>query len=191
MSANQKFLLFSALSILGLTTAFAGGFFQNQRRQPIQISEWPVFHSDTQHLIFQYPPGWSVTSESNGVLRVSPPNAETRFADSQGDGDSIIYGIRIAPFETYPALPTNLRESDLSTHLRRINSYSFKVMQITENNADPALLVYDLEEHPAFMVLYKKINKQIFQIELGRHFEASTFSDKVDFFGVASTLRAI
>lgn len=189
--STYKSICVVLLSLLGLIAAL--GVFNlryEQHYAALHIEEWPTFMSQQYHLSFQYPPGWTVISESSGIIRITPPDSDSILPILQGDGESLIFGIRIAPFETYPALPTALRETDLTTHLTRINSYSLKTLTLTMSTSTIATVVYDIEHQTPLVVIYKWVNGQLFQVELGRHFGMSTPSDVVGLFGVATTLQS-
>lgn len=154
------------------------------------ITDWPVYQDDALGITFQYPAKWTVVSDGNGIVRISPPDTDSRQWDSEA-GPFYTYGIRVIPLDgPYPAFPVEITQQDLSDHFARINSFYFDSAELQLSDGQSLSLIYNIAHDGRSLLAFKAVGESVLQLEMGRHFTGTpTVSEIVAFFGVLASLH--
>lgn len=193
--------IYQSLIIIFLVITLGLGFVASAFLKHSKVDGWSTFYSDIYNIEFQYPPNWNVSyeylgekSDAEPIILISPNRIKKPNSIMSGDTGVRPYGIRISPFETYPALPVKITKSDLMNGLEVVKqSISIKTIGTINHKSEPSILVYDMEDGYGYkyglLVKYVLIGGNVFQIEIGQSFEQPPSSDVADFFSLSETVR--
>jgi hypothetical protein len=153
-------------------------------------SHWLTYSTSSVPLEFQYPRDWSITSENDMIIRITPKRNDIPLSDMIVE--TAIYGIRIMPLEApYSVFPVRIQKEDIANHLKRISSFYFQNTEINYTDGSSALIIYLITANNQHSVLaLKTIRNKVYQIELGRGFPRPLrTSDLLTFFSVVNSLK--